>query len=184
MRSEADEILWETFGKLCGSTLTDQAWQQATLPIAKGGCGIQSCTKTNPIARLASTLHFIRHGHLTAGGDESLTVKLRRDPTLMNSLCHFPPELEPLKTWKTQQLITQNFDTEQMKQSWWMEKLQTVERSKLPQLGASRDVPRLVLTTTPGAGLWMSAVPNRGLMTSIANTIAYYRYSTGTLAAR
>ena len=118
-----DESQRRSFSMLVGSRLTDAAWAQACLPISQGGCGLTSAVQLAPAARLGGVLSFARFGPLIVGGDVSLTVRPRRDVKLLDTLAsHLPPELQPLKEWRSNGCITTPSDAS-VNQKWWSAKM-------------------------------------------------------------
>jgi len=49
----------EAFTRLLGGNLSDSGWQQASLPLSKGGCGLSCAVFLAPVARLAGILQFM-----------------------------------------------------------------------------------------------------------------------------
>jgi len=53
------KVQCEAFTKLLGGNLSDSGWQQASLPLSEGGCGLSCAAFLAPVARLAGIIHFM-----------------------------------------------------------------------------------------------------------------------------
>jgi len=159
--AKVDGLQSHAFSRLASCELTAQAWSQACLPISKGGCGITSAVRLAPAARLAGTLLFERHGPTIIGADASLTVRCRREQSLLEGLAaQLPPELEPLKSWREAGCISR-VDGPESAQKWWSNHIADHALLCLSSTGKARDVPRLTVQTSGGGGSWLSAAPNK-----------------------
>ena len=156
-----DAVQTRALGKLAGTNLSPFAWAQACLPIAKGGCGLTSAVRLAPAARLAGVLQFARYGPRTIGADDAISIRCRRDPSLLQGLqTLLPPQMEPLLSWTAAACVIPG-DGPEMTQKWWSARITDHALLSLTTNGRARDIPRLTAQTSSNAGAWLSATPNK-----------------------
>jgi len=83
-----------------GTTTSDAAWVQTTLPMREGGCGVACAADVAPVARLAWVMQFLVRAGLLLGFDRQLVVPLATQVGLLDALnARLNPALEPLARW-------------------------------------------------------------------------------------
>ena len=90
----------KAWGRVVGGDLSPQAWLQSTLPISKGGCGLQFASQMALDGRAASTISFMQKGDMFLGLDEGISHRISKDVGLLGALrAATSPALEPIKSW-------------------------------------------------------------------------------------
>ena len=107
------QALWEAVADVVGCGLNRVAWEQATLPISKGGLGIRDPEQSWAEARLAATIGF--HGRASAFvglPEEFALTPLPDTPQVLSVMSTtLGPNHDPVSRWLA--------DLSDAKQSWW-----------------------------------------------------------------
>ena len=106
--SEYDDTIRSTLQSILNIQLSDDAWEQATLPIANGGIGIRRATMIALPAFLSSVVgsHTLvqqllpgRLQHMSGSNDPSFSAAVREWCTLVESAPVQPPNFTAQKDW-------------------------------------------------------------------------------------
>ena len=118
----------------CGLTLG--AWEQATLPISKGGLGVRDPQQCWAEARLAATIGF--HGKATTfvGLPHELSTTPLRDTTLVlvKMASSLGPNHDHVSRRLTSPTALVTADLSHAKQSWWAGQVAEARKSRLDAL--------------------------------------------------
>ena len=157
--------LREAVTDVVGCALTPCAWEQATLPISKGGLGVRDPEQCWAEARMAAIIGF--HGRATTmvGLPADVASILTPDaPDVIARLASLlGPNHDPMSRWVLAPSALVTADLSYAKQAWWAEQVAEARRLRLPSLGTARDHVRLLNQEGPFASSWLSAIPNRSL---------------------
>lgn len=158
--SEFDLLIRSTLESILNIAMSDEAWDQATLPVAKGGIGVR---KASDIALPAFVSSVV-------GAQELLTQLL---PMSMHTTSGVNESafLEALDEWNSRTGNSPLHEISSSAQSWWDAPLVRAQESKV--LKAARDQSskaRLIAASAPHSGAFLNARPCAPLGTRLDNT--------------
>ena len=163
--------LREAVADIVGCGLTQGAWEQATLPISKGGLGVRDLEQCWAEARRAATIGF--HGKATTFiglPQEISALPLADTPHVLAKMASLlGPNHDPLGRWLASPPALVTADVSYAKQAWWAGQVAEARKSRLSTIGTARDQVRFWNQEGPFASAWLSAIPNRSLKTLLSD---------------
>ena len=155
-----------------GCGLTSGSWEQATIPISKGGLGVRDPETCWPAARVAAIVGFhSRATSLIGLPDQVASLPIPDAPEVIERLSSLlGPNHDPVSRWVSSPSALVHADSSYAKQAWWAEQVAEARRARLPTLGTARDHVRLLNQEGPFASSWLSAIPNRALNNVLQDT--------------
>ena len=127
-----------------GCPLSTPAWNQATLPIAKGGMGIRDPIQVRPAARMAALVAFHSFATSRVGLPSELVVSPPDVGPLLSTLTiALGTAHEPTAQWRADQSKVALGDVAYAKQTWWADQIGDMARLRLAQHATIRDITRL-----------------------------------------
>ena len=124
--------------------LSDQHWDQSTLPLALGGLGIRTASDSALPTRLSAILQWLDHGQEALAFDNPLApwAPSGAASTLTTMRDLLGPEAEPLASWIAHESI-EGITPAHCTQKYWASRLYALRRRTLETTSSSRDSIRL-----------------------------------------
>ena len=149
-----DEIMRECLGRILGTPLLDQQWQQAQLPVSLGGLGLRAAVDHAPAAYVCSLVasQDLKESILDMSSEECplfipedllkhLSESLGEDISLISVRTQTQREISLKLDLRNHQLLSNNFQGQ----------------------GVTREIARLASLGLPHAGDWLNVVPSPSL---------------------
>jgi len=137
-----DAIMRNSLESICNGTMDDQAWAQASLPVARGGLAIRSAQQLSVPAFLASI---------------ASTVDLVT--AILGSPHEDPDEQEALALWSSM-TNESPIPTSHLQSDWDRPILENLSATLLSNAKTSSDKARILASCRKEAGAWLNAFPS------------------------
>lgn len=164
--------LREAVADIVGCGLTHGAWEQATIPISKGGLGVRDPEQCWAEARVAAIIGFHAKATSLVGLPPAIAAfPIPDTPEVLAKLSlTLGPNHDPVSRWAPAPSSVVTADLSYAKQAWWAEQVAEARKARLLTFGTARDHVRLANQEGPFASAWLSAIPNRSLNNILPDT--------------
>ena len=156
--SEFDSITREALSRIAGGPISDQAWDQAKIPVSLGGLGLRAASD-HALAAFATSLTSSQHLLHSLLHQDQEAAPFVLPPAVLNSLTEKLGEEDPVSTEyfhsRTQKMVSAKID--QVNQQRLSDRLKAE--------GCERDIARFASVQLPNShsGDWLSVSPSPGL---------------------
>ena len=143
-----DNDLRNMLSKILNIDLSDDGWEQASLPVRCGGLGIRSAVSLAPSAYLAS-----------AAGSASLVNHLLPSYVLTKEDPYIPSATKSWENIGGTSVIAPHGPAMLRQKSWDRPCCQSIAAKLLSKCASSSDRARLLASQSSGSGAWLEALP-------------------------
>jgi hypothetical protein len=137
-----DGMIRESLANIANTDMTEKVWQQATLPVGKGGLGIRRTEELALSAYLAS-VYSVQHVILTIVPDADMN-DITAEPT--SKWCEITGQQAPLQAVRKMQKT-------------WDSPMTDMTLSEILDADNLRDKARVKAAATKESGCWLNAIP-------------------------
>ena len=158
-------LLRDCLSSIVGCQLSDQHWEQATLPARLGGLGIRDPTAVRLPARIASAVDYgLRAQNVLGLPSELAPLPLHLENCLAQAATLLG-NCQPLQAWLGDKALVLTADKTHSSQSWWGDLFAVARRDKFASLLTGVDAARFASQRQPHAMAWVSVIPSAGMRT-------------------